>query len=264
MDRPVGEGRGDRVDDLVVAALDVVALVGAGRALDVLGEQVEGAEPGRVEPELRCHLGPHVLAPRAGGAAGQPPVEPVGDREPVEGDRGGGVIGGAVGADPTRVVEQKALEQPPLGAHRRPAHQAPVQPQPRGAGVRDRVEVGELEPEALRQRPHPVVARVDELAAVLGRLGVVPVARGPAAPADPVGVRLVDGRGDAAVVESKGAGEPGETGADDHDPRLGRGPRLRASEHGRAQRQRRRPARSAPQQLTPRDPPSLLHRGKPQ
>ena len=51
-----------------------------------------------------------------------------------------------------------------------------------------------------------MVHGVDELAAVLGGLAVRPAARGPAAPADPVRVRLVDGAADPVAGQLVGAG----------------------------------------------------------
>jgi hypothetical protein len=83
-------------------------------------------------------------------------------------------------------------------------------------------QVVEVEPEPLCELADLRVSLVDQLAAVLGDLAAAgPVAVRPAAPADPRR-RLVHLSGDACLLEPVGAGQSGESRADDDHPWGGR------------------------------------------
>ena len=104
-------------------------------------------------------------------------------------------------------------------------------------------QVVERQPELLRELLDRDVVRVDQLAAVLVDLAVGEVAAaGPAAAADPVR-SLVDLCRVPRLLQAIGGGQPGETGADDDDPRRGerRGPQP-AGRRSRAARRLRAPS----------------------
>ena len=256
-DRPVGQLPRERVDDLVVASADVEALVGAGRVLDELVEEVEGAQPVGVEAELARHLRPHQLPLLPTAAARAVVVEPVGDRELVEGAGRRGCVGVAVRPYAACRRLDPALEHAAARAQLATMAPGAVEPQPRTAGVRNSVQIGELKPELLRERADSLVARVDELPPMLGRLSARELARRPAAAADPLRVRLVHRAREPALLQPVGAREAGEAGADDDDPR-----RRRSESPPHPSRSAREQARSAeraePQQLASGEP--LRHR----
>ena len=255
-DGAVRKRASEAVDDLVVAPAHVIALVGPLDLAGVEVEEVEGAEPVGIEPELARHLGPDELARASEAAAGNIRVEPLGDAETIERPGRVGRVGVAVWADAPRRRLDPALEA--RRASRRSGDAAgAVEPEPRAARVRDRVEVDQLELEPTSQRPHPPMAGVDEFATVLGRLRARELARCPAAAADPLGVRLIDRAAEAATLEPVGAGEAGETRADDDDPRSTAGDAARSGERRRREQQRRPAGAGAREQLAPRDPDSI-------
>ena len=110
-------------------------------------------------------------------------------------------------------------------------------------------QVVEAESEALGELTDLGVVLVDQLAAVLGDLAVGerPGAVGPAAPADAVG-SLVDLCGVAGALEVIRAAQPGQAGADDHDPGVARS----AGGGHPAQRGGRRERGAAPRRDSPR------------
>ena len=80
-------------------------------------------------------------------------------------------------------------------------------------------QVVEHEAEFLSELADRGVALVNQLPTALGDLPVSErAAEGPTPPADPVG-GLIDGRRIAGLLEPVSAGQPGQPGAHDHDPR---------------------------------------------
>ena len=221
LQRPGREAVGEAPGDLVVAAVDVEAFVGFGAEGAELEQHRDRREAVGVEPVLLRHQLFGGAPEEVVGAIREGLGEPLGGGFLVELAGGAGRPVPGEAADPAGVgvgafFEQVLLaedlgEVPHLAAEdepRRPPRRAP----------RRRGEVVQREPELLRQRPDPVLGGVDELAAVLGGLAGGELARGPAAAADPVRVRLIQRRSDPPLVQPIGAGQPREPRAHDRHP----------------------------------------------
>jgi hypothetical protein len=233
------ERGGHAGDEQVVAAAHLVLLVRRAEEPELpLARRAEQVD--EVERALLVRVGAvldgvrHVEQPaelrRAPARHGG--VDPLGDAHRVEhpaARRGRGVERRVPGLD---VVAVEALPHGLEVAHRvgHGVAAAGEVEERLGAGRLGPEHVVEREAELLRELADARVRLVDELPAVLGELrdgrdageGGEGAAVGVAAPAQ-AGVGLVDGGGHARLPEAVGAGQPGEAGADDGDPRTGRG-----------------------------------------
>ncbi len=234
LDRARRECGRDGVRELVVAAGDVVALVGAApdteaARVGLRGDQLQegvgglGGGVGAVLDGVRdVQERPQV----AGNPAGHTGVDPVSDGRVVERDGGGVVtVPGRGGAAGLHVVLDQLPDRLEVGVRLRARVVGAVEAQDLvGPGRGGRPDRGGGESEALAEIEDGVVGGVDQLTAVLGYLALLPepgvgrAAAGVHPAADPGRVRLVDGGGDALVRQGEGGVEPGDPRADDGDP----------------------------------------------
>ena len=242
VDRLETEVACDRLGQLLVAAVDVVALVRLSVDREVAGARVVAEQVHDVERRLILRFGSVLLvvrrveqAPHRGAvAAGNVVLDPVVGGHVVEEDARVGVdlvrrrIARGLYLPLQRVVDRLEVQVGLLC--RVVAVEEPVRV---GGAVRLRGhEVVCRQVEALRQMADRHVIAVDQLAAELRDLPVAPVAGaiGMHPAADALGRGFVDGRGEPLVGEGQRGRQPGDASADDCDPRRRR--RVRTSREG--------------------------------
>ena len=219
-------------DDLVVAAADVPALVGTRCRDHRVVHPVERGEGVQVQPVPARH---HLVEPRADAGAHHARdvgLEPLAHRTLVErlGRRCGGAVGDGAHVHRARAVHQS--DPPSLLCGRRvdTGHDGlglvdgEVAPRDDAWVARARdiplPQIVEAEVELTGERSDVHVARVDELAAVLGGLSFGPAPRGPAAATQAV-PRLVHPHGKPCSREPVGGGDAREPGAHHDEARCG-------------------------------------------